>query len=257
MDVTVPNAARVYDYVLGGTHHFEADRQAAQIMVSLLPSTPKWVRRLRRFLHCASRQLGDQGLHHFLDLGSGLPTEAHIHSTVPEAQVVYVDIDPAVVSYGRALLGSNSRAEYLQADIRDIDEILSSSTVRKVLSGAPRVAIGLNAISCFLTVDEIQRLMHTLYDWAPLGSRLFTTFETKAEGAMTSRLQQFLDMFSQMGSPYHFLTLEQAKTLLAPWQPDANGLRPLSDWLGDTEQVEPDDDEGVGLEFYGAIAGKD
>lgn len=256
MDQTIPNAARVYDYVLGGTHHFEADRRAAELMLSLLPSTPRWVRQLRRFLQVASRRLGDDGLQHFLDLGSGLPTETHIHSTVANAQVVYVDNDPVVVSYGQQLLGDNPNARYLHADIREIEAILPSPTVQRMLGGAPRVAIGLNAVSCFLRPQELRRLMHALHAWAPQGSRLFITFETKTEGAMTPRLQQFLDMFTQMGSPYHFLTLEQSKALLEPWQLSAPGIRPLSDWLGRSEQLEPGDDEGVGLQFYGAIAHK-
>jgi hypothetical protein len=75
MDTNVPNAGRVYDYVLGGHHNFEADRQAAEYMISLVPSTRKWVRMLRMFLQEAARQLGQEGFDQFLDFASGLPTE--------------------------------------------------------------------------------------------------------------------------------------------------------------------------------------
>ena len=57
MDINVPNAARVYDYSLGGNHNFEADRQVAEYMFTLVPSTKKWVRLLRA--HSGSR--GDLG----------------------------------------------------------------------------------------------------------------------------------------------------------------------------------------------------
>ena len=52
------------------------------------------------FLHEAVVQLSEEGFDHFLDLASGLPTEEHIHSTEPDAKVIYVDNDPVVVAFG-------------------------------------------------------------------------------------------------------------------------------------------------------------
>ena len=49
----IPNAARIYNYVLGGSHWFPADQAAAEYMSSLVPSTAKWVRMLRDFLQQA------------------------------------------------------------------------------------------------------------------------------------------------------------------------------------------------------------
>ena len=254
IDVTsVPNAARVYDYFLGGTHNHEVDRQAAEYMSALVPSTRRWVRKLRRFLHVATAELREENFVRFLDLASGLPTEDHIHSTVPAAQVVYVDNDPLVFASGSELLGDNPRTRYLQADIRDIEAILRSAPVVELLDGGQKVGIGFNAITCFLADDEIRRIVHALYDWAPPGSKIFGTFETKAAGAMTPKMQQFVDMFERLGSPYHFLTPERSRALMHPWVEDERGLLPLSEWLSLDEPVAAEDREGVGLEFYGAI----
>jgi hypothetical protein len=48
------------------------------------------------------------GIRQFLDLGGGLPTQTNVHEmaqqVVPDARVVYVDIDPVVWSHGQALL---------------------------------------------------------------------------------------------------------------------------------------------------------
>lgn len=256
IDVTmVPNAARVYDYMLGGTHNYESDQLAAEFMGTLVPSTRTWVRKLRRFLHLASIDLATEGFDRFLDLGSGLPTEEHIHASVPNARVVYVDKDPVVVSLGLEILRGDPDVCYIEADIRDIDSILNSEATKKLLGDASKVAIGFNAITCFLSEEEIARIVRALYDWAPGGSKLFATFETKAEHAMTPKLQQMVDMFDKMGSPYHFLTLKRAQELVRPWVEDARGFRPLCQWLGDAD-TSAQEQEGVELEFYGVILTK-
>lgn len=249
---TIPNAARVYDYMLGGDHNYEPDRHAAHYMSSLIPSTRTWVHRLRKFLHLASLQLVEQGFDRFLDLGSGLPTSDHIHATAPNARVVYVDNDPIVFAYGTEILGNHSNARYLNADIREIAAVLESPVTRELLGDARRVAIGFNAITCFLSDEEIRSMGRALYEWAPSGSKMFATFETKAPEAMTSKLQQFVDMFDQMGSPYHFLTPERSKALMEPWVEDAQGFRPLFEWLGEDEPP-TEEREGVDLEFYGTF----
>ncbi|MBI4670812.1 MAG: SAM-dependent methyltransferase [Chloroflexi bacterium] len=41
MDLTKPNAARIYDYLLGGSHNFEADRRAGDQLNRAVPWFPK------------------------------------------------------------------------------------------------------------------------------------------------------------------------------------------------------------------------
>ncbi|MDJ0763132.1 MAG: SAM-dependent methyltransferase [Myxococcota bacterium] len=252
----IPNAGRVYDYLLGGHHNYEVDRRAAEFMTSLVPSTPKWVRKLRRFLHYAVSQLAKEGFDRFLDLASGLPTKEHIHSTAPESNVIYMDINPGVVVYGTQILDGNPRARYLEVDIRDMATIVNSPIVKEMLGETPKVGIGFNAVTCFLTEDEAQHIVQTLYNWAAPGSKMFVTFETKDPNLMTPKMQQFLDMFAQMGSPYYFTTLEKAKELIKPWKEDGPGLRPLDEWLDLQGDTASEDREGVGLEFYGAMLKK-
>ena len=248
-----PNAGRIYDYLLGGRHHLEADRLAAEYMLSLVPSLRKWLRKLRLFLHHTASRLAAEGFDQFLDLGSGLPTEEHIHATVPGARVVYTDLDPVVVAHGNRLIAGNPNVRYLQADIRDVANILDSAVVQEMLNRDRRLAIGFNAVTCFLTDEEIKHAFHALYDWAAPGSKLFATFESKNERLMTPAFEQLLAMFEQMGSPYHFLTLRRSKELVEPWRADAQGFRPLDEWLDGADPITNTDREGVDLEFYGAI----
>lgn len=253
INTEVPNAGRVYDYVLGGHHNFEADRQAANYMISLLPSTPKWVRMLRQFVREAVYRLQDEGFNHFLDLGSGLPTADHIHSLAPDAKVIYVDNDPVTVAYGAEILQESPNAHYIAADARDLDAILKSPVIDEMFGDSRKVAISYNAMSCFFTDEENQHIMEGLYEWAASGSRLYGTFETKDPALTTPKIQQFVEMFNQMGTHYQFTTVEEAQEFMEPWQVDEEGFKPLAAWLGVEDQFTEEDREGVDLEFYGAF----
>ena len=131
VDINIPNAGRVYDYVLGGSHNFESDRQAGEYMISLVPSTRKWVRMLRMFLNEATHRLSEEGFERFLDFASGLPTADHIHQLLPNASVVYTDSDPVTVVYSQELVKDNEKVRYLDGDIRNIAAILNSPTVKE------------------------------------------------------------------------------------------------------------------------------
>ena len=254
INTTVPSGSRVYDYTLGGSHNFEADRQAAEYMFTLLPSAEKWVRLLRSFLQEATARLAEEGFDQFIDLGSGLPTADHIHAIAPEARVVYTDFDPVTVVYGQELLKNVPNARFLGADVRQIDAVLNSPEVAELLDRSRPVVIGMNGMTCFLTEEELQAIFQRLYEWVAPGSRLFCTFETKNPDLTTPRLEQFVGMFAQMGSPYYFLTAEQSKELVSPWRIEQ--FKTITEWLDAPELIAEEDREGVELEFYGAILAK-
>jgi hypothetical protein len=69
VDVTVPAAARMYDFWLGGHDNFAADRIAALKITERAPGTPDAARANRAFLGRAVRYLaGEAGIRQFLDL---------------------------------------------------------------------------------------------------------------------------------------------------------------------------------------------
>ena len=108
---TRPNVARIYDYLLGGKNNFAADRAAARRLIQAIPDIAAIARDNRSFLGRVVRYLAiEGGIRQFLDLGSGLPTQANVHElaqgVAPDARVVYVDNDPVVASHGQALLAS-------------------------------------------------------------------------------------------------------------------------------------------------------
>ena len=64
-DISVAHQARVYDYLLGGKDHYEADRRYADAVKSAYPGTVAGVRANRDFLGRAVRFLGTEaGIDH-------------------------------------------------------------------------------------------------------------------------------------------------------------------------------------------------
>ncbi|MGH4025126.1 MAG: SAM-dependent methyltransferase, partial [Pseudonocardiaceae bacterium] len=115
VDLEIPSGARVYDYYLGGSHNFAVDRAMARRAIELWPELPQIMQANRAFLRRATRYLISQGITQFLDIGSGIPTVGNVHqvaqAALPEARVVYVDIDPVAVAHSRAILDGNPRAD--------------------------------------------------------------------------------------------------------------------------------------------------
>lgn len=158
VDLDKPNAARIYDYLLGGYHNFEADRQMAQRVIQGFPDVLLTAPANRAFLRRVVRYLATQGIDQFLDLGSGLPTEGNVHEIAqainPAAHVVYVDIDPIAVVHSEAMLLDNPTAAVIRADVRRPQEILNHLTVRRLLDLRRPTAVLLIAILHLIPEDE-------------------------------------------------------------------------------------------------------
>jgi S-adenosyl methyltransferase len=95
-----PHSARMYDYYLGGTTNFPADREAVSRVLTAFPQALIAARANRAFMRRVTAYLAERGLRQFLDVGTGIPTQPNLHevaqSVAPQARVVYVDNDPIV-----------------------------------------------------------------------------------------------------------------------------------------------------------------
>src|SRR3954447_222782 len=105
-DPTTLTAARIYDYWLGGKDNFAVDRQAARQIVAYAPEIPQLARVHRAFLGRVVRFLAGAGIGQFIDIGTGLPAQGHVHEVLQaatsDARVAYVDHDPVVLAHARA-----------------------------------------------------------------------------------------------------------------------------------------------------------
>jgi hypothetical protein len=178
LDTSVPHAARVYDYWLGGKDNFAADRAAAEAGMQARPGVVQGARANRAFLARAVTYLVEEaGIRQFLDIGTGLPSADNTHevaqSIAPETRVVYVDNDPIVLLHAKALLTSSEPGvtTYIDADLRDTDKILEKATL--TLDFTQPVAVMLIAVLHFIPdAENPYGIVDGLMDAVPAGSHL-------------------------------------------------------------------------------------
>jgi hypothetical protein len=140
-----PSIARIRDHWLGGEHNSEVDRAFADQIMVCAPWLPYLVRRQRTMVRRMVEYLLENGVRQFIDLGSGVPTRDYVHEVAsgaePESRVLYVDIDPGVVHDGGELLADNDNVVFLQADIRQPNQVLESAELQELLDLNDPVAV--------------------------------------------------------------------------------------------------------------------
>ena len=104
------------------------DRRAAEVVLKSFPSYPRWAKLNRWFLQLVGEQWVAQGQQRILDLGSGLPTQGHLHTILPDAKILYTDNDPIAVAYAKELLQDTPNVGFEQVDMRDASTIITMAT---------------------------------------------------------------------------------------------------------------------------------
>jgi hypothetical protein len=263
INTSVPNPARIYDYLLGGKDNYPADREVADQLVAIAPVTLEVVRDNRAFLRRAVGFLArEAGIRQFIDLGSGLPTHGNVHeiaqSIAPDARVVYVDNDPMVVTHSRALLaGDNTVA--IQADLRDPDAILSDPEVRKLIDFDRPIALLLLAILHFIPDDQDPAgIVARFRDALPPGSYLAISHATKdipTRPDMTPA--QMADMGTKVERLYQVTTASIVTRTGAQIARFFDGLDLVDPGLVEIQRWRPDDQSSLlPGGFYGGVGRK-
>lgn len=252
-DASRPNAGRIYDYLLGGSHNFEIDRQAAQKVVEIGPFFPQLFRLIRWFLGEATRRLCDEGYRSFIDFASGLPTVDHIHEVSPEGtKVLYSDIDPVTAAYAKQIIGDDPNIRYVQCDASQPEKLLESSVVTELFGDERRMAFGFNGICYFLDDDTLAHSLRTIYDWAAPGSKLFMSDN---DVVLTERSTEMVKLYENLQS-LHIRKLDRVKELIQPWTICEPGFMPLEDWVGMDHKVTEEMTKLFGGPMVGAILEK-
>jgi len=152
-----PSAARIYDYLLGGSNNFAADREVARQAVQAMPDLVVHAKVNRAFMNRAIRSIVDAGVTQFLDLGSGIPAVGNLHDIAlrgsPDARVVYVDIDPVAVAESLEILEGRPGATAIRADVRQADAILDHPDVRRLISFDEPVGLLMVTVLHFIADD--------------------------------------------------------------------------------------------------------
>lgn len=252
IDHTVAHGSRVYDYLLGGTDNFEADREASRAMGAALEGGFAGIqsncRTNRIFLGQAVRYLaGQKGVRQFLDIGPGVPTVNSTHEVAqtiaPESRIVYVDKDPIVWAHAHTLLHSTpeGHTEFLEEDLRNPESILEKAA--GTLDLTQPVALVLVAIYHMLPDDDDPYRINTALleglapgSWVVL-SHLTADFHGEPWEEAVSRLSEATRENFVNRTHAEFSRFVDGLELVPP------GAAPIDDWLTDGPAPPPADIE--------------
>ena len=250
-DLDKPNAARVYDYYLGGSHNFAVDREMARKAIELWPDLPKIMRANRAFLRRAVQYVAEQGVARFLDIGSGIPTFGAVHEiareTIPDARVVYVDRDPVAVAHSRLLLKDDPLSEVVEADMRDIGDLLARPAVADLLAAGEPVAILLVAVLHFVSDEEDpERIVRLIHEAVPPGSMLVLS-HAGLEGR-PDQAGPHQDLYARTPTPLTMRSRERITGLFNGFRLVEPGVVYFSEWHPENPAgVEPNPERLVGM----------
>jgi S-adenosyl methyltransferase len=249
IDTSRPHSARVYDYLLGGKNHFEADRALAHQVLQAAPHSRTAARENRQFLGRVVRYLAaEAGIRQFLDIGTGLPAPGAVHEVAreiaPDCRVVYCDNDPAVVSRARTEMAAGG-ADYIEADVRDADGLLARAGPMLDLS-APVGVLLVSVLHMISDRDDPAAVVARLMTALPGGSYLVLThvasdIDPEAIAEMTRRVNQQVGRRATPRDHASVLRLFAGLELVPPglvrvplWRPDSaeEAASPSAQWGG-------------------------
>jgi SAM-dependent methyltransferase len=256
-------AARIYDYFLGGVHNFPADREAANQVAAVYPFVPAAARANRAFLGRAVRALVDLGVRQFLDVGSGIPTSGNVHeiaqAMVPDARVVYVDIDPVAVAESMELLEGNTSAAVVQADLREPRAILAHPVVRRTLDFGQPIALLLAAVLHFVPEDDeaYAAVDHLLSALAPGSYLAASHVASESFLPVTEASPPHEDVYRRRtATPGTVRTCAEVSRFFTGLELIEPGLVWVDEWRPDPGQPVPDTKARYGSGIWAAVGRK-
>ena len=253
VDTDRPSAARLYDYYLGGGHHFAADRELAQRIYQVVPETPYMARMNRAFLRRATEFCARQGIRQFLDLGCGLPTTGAVHEIAqaidPAARVMYVDDEPVAVAHSELILEHHDNTAVLHADLRNPDHVLNHPRTRRLLDLSQPIALLTVAVLHFVSdADDPAGIIRRYREAMAPGSYFVLSHGTGdtlfAEG------QSVVELYRDSQNPGYLRTKAEVAALLDGFDLVEPGLVFVPRW----RPASPEDAEDAERSsFYGAV----
>ncbi|SDT14837.1 SAM-dependent methyltransferase [Actinoplanes derwentensis] len=252
IDSGTPHSARLWDYWLGGTDNFPADREAGAAIAGMMPSIVALAREDRRFLgRAVSHLVRDGGIRQILDIGSGLPTADNTHQVAqriaPDTRVVYADNDPLVLIHARRLLtgSAEGRTAYVEADLDDPAALLARAA--ETLDLTEPVAINLLGILHFIRDDDrAHAIVGALADAVPAGS--FLSIAHGCHDINTAEAHRIVEFWNERGTPKikyrgsaEIAAFFDGLDLLDP------GVVPCNRWRPDTDSAEIDVNQYCGV----------
>jgi SAM-dependent methyltransferase len=248
----------MYDYYLGGSHNFAADRELAENALGAWPELPQIARANRAFLRRAVTFLIDQGVTQFLDLGSGIPTAGNVHEIVsglnPRARTAYVDSDPVAVSHSRLLLADTPNATIVHADLRDPEAVLADPALDGFLDFSVPTAVLMSAVLHFVPdSDDPAAVVAAYRDATAPGSYLAITHGTR--DYLPEQIRNLEAVYSRSSTTMTMRSHAEIMALMNGYELVPPGLVDVIRWRPDAHDALPDPLGGDVKRYsgYGAV----
>lgn len=257
-----PTSAGMYDYALGGTANTPAERRAVEASRKILPEFNDGIWANRGFVQRAvTRMASDWGVEQFLDLGAGLPTQRNTHDVVadviPHGRVVYVDNDPDVVVRGRKLLAECQTAAVVEADICDVDAVLSHPQTQRLIDFRRPVGLVAAAVLHFIPNERDPWTAMARYIAAvPSGSCLALcalTSDRQAEGVIDRMFRTLMFIRFHLRDKAEMTRFFDGLEIVPPYPGAEPAVAHAGLW--GAEDPEAADDDGSHW-FYAAVGRK-
>jgi S-adenosyl methyltransferase len=233
VDTDRPSAARIYDYYLGGSHNFGIDREFARRAIELWPELPEIMRANRAFLDRAVRYLTSQGINQFLDLGSGIPTVGNVHEVAhaenADARIVYVDIDPVAITLSRSLLDGVANTGVVQADLRDVESVLSATETRRLLDLSTPVAVLMIAVLHFVPNSDDPAGIVARYRKAMSPGSYLALSHATHEGE-PGQADPHMALYAKTGTPMTMRSRSEIASIMEGFEPVPPGIVFFPQW---------------------------
>lgn len=254
IDTSRPNIARVWDFLVGGKNHYQADRVEAARLLEIEPNLHKLAQWNRVFLRRTVYWLAfDCGIRQFLDLGSGLPTASDLHEVAQDAasasRFVYVDNDLVAAAHTNALrVNGNGRVTAVLADLADPAAVLDSPEVAQALDLTQPVAVILGMVLHFFDAGHAAKIVAGYADAIVPGSYVVLSCGSgdEATGGRIAR--------EYRPHALHNHAREQITGFLAGLSIIPPGLADAASWVAGVPCEPPSSD---GLHVLAAVARKD
>ncbi|MEV6908868.1 SAM-dependent methyltransferase [Amycolatopsis sp. NPDC051071] len=239
VDLERPNAARIYDWALGGTANWAVDREFGEQLVKAFPLIRSLARANRAFLGRAVRYCAENGVNQFLDLGSGVPTVGNVHEIAGEvdddSRCVYVDNEPVAVAHSRILLeksGDSARHAVIGGDLRHADDVWERAFETGVLDPAKPVALLTVAVLHFVPEPEIATVIARYRELLPAGSFYVLSHVTMSgvEGDELEHVQRVVKQYGQSSTPASFRAEKEIRGFFGDFGLVEPGLVPVGTW---------------------------
>jgi SAM-dependent methyltransferase len=240
VDTTKPNAARMYDWYLGGAHNFQVDREFGRRVEAIWPNIKPVARHNRAFLQRVVQDSLNAGIRQFLDIGSGMPTVGNVHEVSADAQptahVVYVDYEPVAFASGQLLLEEQralGRAAIVQEDLRNPEAILDHPETRRLLNLQEPVCLLTVALLHFISDDDRpHKILAAFRDRLAPGSRLALTHIAcdEAPPVERERVLAFCRAYQDTSNPLYCRGRAAITEFFSGWELLDPGVVFLPDW---------------------------